>query len=308
MQPNDPNLDAQNTEENPVLVVSQNNEKQTVMIVQTNAVLAQALGRLQSEMEGQPLKSILTDKIAEALDDYLEYEEDGNDLEDVLRRVQQFKLKHFNGTDLAFGLRIFRDHARDSHSWFRLILKDERRQIKDNSLLDAVRKNFEGIQSIDEEVGLPDRYTAGQYLHVLQTYVQSHDLNAVVAVLRIDRYEKGVAKYGRVPSLELLRHVAACCKSKFRSEDVVCRLSDKMIGLFLFNITHETARVVLNRLRWHIAQHRISFGGKADFSVTISLSFMPLMKDESRDVLVMCEEAMGKLNQDERNIMIDLGV
>ncbi|MEJ0010127.1 MAG: DEAD/DEAH box helicase [Alphaproteobacteria bacterium] len=70
-----------------------------------------------------------------------------------------------------------------------------------------------------------------------------------------------------------MQHVANCCRSTFRAEDLISALSDRALGLLLFDISRESARMVLNRLRWNVRNHVLSFGGKSDFSVTISIAF-----------------------------------
>lgn len=167
--------------------------------------------------------------------------------------------------------------------------------------------NLEGRQQIDEATGLPDRSTADTYLGLLKNYTASNGMQAAFAVIRIDRYEKSLARYGKQGCIEQLQHVANCCRSTFRAEDVVCMLSGSTLGLVLLDISRESVRVVLNRLRWNVRNHRIVFGGKSDFSITISLSFDMLTEHTGDTLLDRCEEAVGKLDADTRNYLIELG-
>jgi len=289
------------------LLVSQDNDKQTIKIKEASDELVKLLGRMRHEMEGYDLQEFLGNKTAEAVNECMEYSDFSADLDEVLSKCLNFKLKHFNGEELPFAMRIYRDQSRDKNQWFRILLKDERRIIQDSSLMRLLAQNMDGIKRMDEQTGIPDRYSAIEYLKLLQRYVQSHELKVVFAVIRMDRYAKSIAKYGKGPCIELLKHMVNCCLSKFRDGDVVLRLNDYSIGVLLFDITPETARIVLTRLRWHIASHHINFGGKSDFSVTISLCFTPLIKDDTRDVLEVCEYKIHELPEDERNAMIELG-
>ncbi|MCI5050437.1 MAG: diguanylate cyclase [Rickettsiales bacterium] len=287
-------------------VVCQNNEKESLKIVEASDGIAELLGRTRSEMEGNPLTNVLARHVCEAIDDLLEFDDFGTELDDVLKRVPHFKLTHYDGREIPFAMQIVRDQARDQHSWFRMHLKDERRQIEDDSMVKLIARNMEGVISIDESTGLPDRMAAEQSIRLLRNYVQSHELDVCVSVLRMDRYEKTIAKYGKVPCLELIKHLASCCKAKFRANDMVCFLSDTMVALILIDIPHETAPVVLNRLRWHIAKHRINFGGKADFSVTASIAYASLQPNESHDALALCVDELEKLDPESRNEIFDL--
>lgn len=288
------------------LVLSQNNEARRIHVREASPSAASILGRNITELEGIDFSKILTPKLAEVVEDYLEYEEGAPDLDEVLRKVGDFRLLHADGSEIPLVHRIVRDPARDQHHWFRLILKDERREIAENSLQSIIHHNLAGVRSEDAESGLPDRYSAGKYLEIVQNYVRSHDLDACFAILRIDRNDKNVARYGKPACVELLNHVARCCRSKFREEDVVCKLSDHMLGLFLLDIKPESVRVVLNRLRWFISSHRIQFGGKADFSVTVSIVFGSAKAHSDDNLITLCEQEVHNIPADERNMLIEL--
>jgi diguanylate cyclase (GGDEF)-like protein len=256
-------------------------------------------------MEGVELKEIISDKVAEALDDYLEYDDEADDLDVVLGRVREFRLRHYNGEEILMAIRIFREIARDQNQWFRVLLKDERRQIQDESLMDIIRTNLQGRLSLDEATGLPDRESCGEYIALVQQYVKTHNLKACFAVIGMDRFDKTLANYGQSGCLTLLNHVAATCKSKFREDDIVCRLSDRTLGLILMDVDVESVRVVLNRLRWFISSHRLVFGGKPNFSVTVSITFADIKGDEDT-MLEGCEQAVLDIPAETRNQLIEV--
>lgn len=305
MQADTSATDASMFSEGLFLVLCQNNEKKQVKIVKASDELAAALGMMRSELEGQPLEMFLGAKAAESMQDYLEYDDMGPDVDSVLSRVREFKLKHHKGEELPFACRWLREPARDTNQWFRLMLKDEKRQIQDRSLQTLLRENLAGVISLDEETGLADRHTCERYLEQVHGYIKNKHVVATFAVIRLDRYEKSLAAYGAPGCRELLQHIARNCKATFREEDLVCRLSDGRIGLMLMDANTETARVVLNRLRWLIASHRIEFAGKSDFSVTVSVSFKEINADNGDTMLRDCEQAIINLHADERNQLIE---
>jgi GGDEF domain-containing protein len=286
-------------------VLTQNNTTRRVTVREASPAAATLIGRDVTELEGADFAMIAGKKTLEAMADYLEYEEGAHDLDEVMSKMQDFRIRHANGEEIPLVHKIIRDPAQDQHHWFRLILKDERRQIAENSLRKIIRDNLAGIRSADSD-GMADRYTADKYLEIIRKYVNSHDLDACFAILRIDRHEKNVGRYGRSACMELVEHVARCCRSKFRDEDMVCRLSDSTLGLFLLDIKPESVRVVLNRLRWFIGSHRITFGGKMDFSVTVSIIFADIKKNEQDNLIDQCEKEVAAIHIDERNVLLEL--
>lgn len=287
------------------LLVSQNNQKRTVKVVEISVQAAELLGYVHQEIEGLPLQTILSDATKETLEELLEFDDAAEDLDDVIKRIHHFRLKRYNGEEVPVAIKIFRESVRDQNQWFRLLVKDERRQIAEKSITSALREHFEGVRSVDAETGLPERNSCARYFEMVQNYGKSHELKACFAVLRIDRHEKNMARYGKSGCLQLLQHVAACCRGSFREEDIVCQLSESSIGLFLLNIELESARVVLNRLRWNIRNHRIDFGGKSDFSNTVSIVFAPVHAHLDDDLLSACEQSSAAIELEERNLLIE---
>ncbi len=288
------------------IIVCQNNAKRTVNIDDITEEAAAMLGYPAVELTGVPLQHVLGDAIVEAIEDYLEFEDSAQDLDEVLSRVRSFKLKAKDGALLPVDIKIDRTEARDAHHWFRLVVLDEREEREKDSMREMLQSNLEGRMVLDDVTGLPDRYSAEQAVELLNNYINSHKMKACFAMLRVDRHESNVEHYGKRQCLELLKHAGNCCRSKLRSDDIVCRVGDNLLAVLLMDITPESARVVLNRLRWFIHQHRIVFGGKSDFSVTISIGFMPMAGESASDLLGIGEDAMGALDSDERNKLIDL--
>ncbi len=288
------------------LLVCQNNDKKTLHVQHMSPALAQHLGYGADGPAGKDIRDIIGDTVREAVDDYVEFEDGMADLEQVLGRVRSFTLKGVEGNEQSFSLRILRDPAPDRHDWFRLILKDERRQIQDNSFLTAITDSIAGISAVDEASGLPDRHTAEQAVRVAAKYVGSHQLNACFAVIRIDRFEKSVRTFGKEPCAALLQHVAQCCRATFRTDDVIAALGEHTLGLVLLDITPDAARVVLNRLRWYIATHHIHFGGKSNFSVTVSVAFTALKESHGPELVDKAEQAVLDIHADERSALVGL--
>jgi diguanylate cyclase (GGDEF)-like protein len=290
------------------LLVSQHNAKRRVVIKEASEGLAKALGFLRSELEGYPLQTCLGDKAAQAIEDFLEYEDDADDVDAVLSFVQDFALKTHKGEEIAFALKCVREAPRDANQWFTLYLKDERRQLEEQSLRNLLRHNLAGVYAEDATTGLADRITCERYLDQIANYVSTHNTKACFAVLRIDRFDKSVAHYGAQPAKELVKHVASHCKGRFREEDLVSYLGDDRIGLLLMDTLEENARMVLTRLRGSVAAHRLNFGGKPNFSLNISIAFAEMLGESGQDVMARVEAALDAVPADERSALVLAGL
>lgn len=286
------------------LVICQNNERRTLKIKEASQPLADALGCLRSELEGMELQAFLGQKTADSVEELLEFSSDGDDLNTVLGRIREFKLKHHNGEELLFAHKCYREPPRDAHHWFRILLKDERRQLEEQSLPQLLKQNLAGVYAEDEATGLANRATCERYLDQVANYVSTHGVKACFAVLRLDRYDKSLAKYGKSGVDQLVQHIAKHCKGRFREEDLVSYLGEDHIGLLLMDTLEESALIVLNRLRSSVASHRIEFGGKANFSVTISIAFAEMLGESGQDVIERVEKAIRTLDADTRSGLV----
>jgi diguanylate cyclase (GGDEF)-like protein len=292
------------------LIVTQSNQTRECIVEAVNDGFADLLGARPDDIIGTNITQWLGKKANEAIEEMLEFESQGTDLYDVLSKQRQIKWQTADtesGTEIAFALDINRMDARSADLRFKLSVPDQRNIREKEQMKTFLRSYFEGRMVLDAETGLPDRATCLSFFDSLTHFVHAHDIQVAFATMRIDRFDKSIAHYGYEPCLRLIQHVAQGCRRALASEDVVVRINDQQLALFMFNVSRESARVILNRLRWLIRSHRIPFGGKSDFAVTVSFAFNMLGGDMPDEALpTQCEEALKALPEDERNQLLEL--
>ena len=287
------------------LILRQNNEIGTITIIDVDENFAALCETNREALLNTPFLDILGAKTVEYLTDAIEYGADGVDLSEACQKLRELRVKNSSGADIIRAFRVERIDSPDGYEWFRLILAgDDQRVIRD-MLNQSLQEHFAGQASTSPETGLLTGEAAEAYLGMLKNVLPSRDMDGCCALLRIDRFDKSLARYGKAGSLQLLNHVANCCKSTFRSEDIVCQINNHTLAMFLVDINHDAARVVLNRLRWNIRNHRIAFGGKEDFSVTVSISFGSVLTP-GESILERCKRTVEALTVDDRNQLLEL--
>lgn len=301
------NQASENRKGDGAMVVVQNNEERALRIDSINEVALAQLGYAEEELVGRRLEVVLGQRTALAIDEDLEYEDDAPDMADLLARQREVRFRTRTGEELTLVPAIHRIMAEDRHGRFQIVLPNERENTAKSQLKHFIRTNLDGHKQLDDATGLPNRATAEAYLRSISHYMAESQTEAAFAVLKMDRYEKSLSRYGSAATVQLIRHVANCCNSTFRSEDVVFVLDGPNLGLLLIDISRESVRVVLNRLRWNIRTHTIDFGGKADFATTVTIAFGMLGRDYSDALLMEAEKAVAGLEADARNVLIELG-
>lgn len=291
-----------------IIVVQQRNDEKALIIQRMNGIAEALLGYGEHEsIVGRKLETILSTATAQMLDEDIEYENDAPDLGEILGRQREIRLRHKMGEEITAPSSITRLMSEDGHDTFQLVIPDDRDKRAKQKIRDFIALNLEGRQQLDPATGLPDRSTAQNFLPLLKNYLTESNIEASFAVLRMDRHDKNISRYGAQACVELLQHLSNCCKATFRSEDIVFALSDHTLGLVLFDISRESARVVLNRLRWNIRTHRIEFGGKSDFSISATVCFDMIDAEHGSEVLARCEESAANVDAQERNALVELG-
>lgn len=236
-----------------MLLVCQNNDARSITIQSLNGIMEQILGYREDELKGEELSKVLSPKHAEMLTDYVEYEEDANDLHAVLQKVAEIGLMRKNRSELKTVFKLVRAEAKNRHHWFRLLVEDQEVNDEAVAFKQSVVDNFKGHEVLDKESGLPDAASLAKDLELAQFYAESKNLRACYAYMRVDDFAELETTYGRQTAVESIYHISRVLKRNLRGDDTLGRVGDAAIGVILMDISLESARVVLNRLRWHIS-------------------------------------------------------
>lgn len=290
-----------------VVIVLQNNPEKALKIGKINTIAEELLGYAPGELDGRRLETILGARTAEMLAEEIEYQDDAPDLGDVLSKYRQIRLRHRAGNEIAVGCGISRQLVQGQEACFQLLIPNERDTLARQQIRDFVALNLDGRKELDPVLGIPNRATAEGFLPLLRNYLAETGMEASFAVIRMDRFDKSMARYGHTGCQQLLQHMSSSCRTTFRNEDIVFALNEKMLGIVLFDISRESARLVFNRLRWKIRNHLIEFGGKPNFSVTGTLVFDMIDADRGETILTRTEDAAKAVDAEERNGLIELG-
>lgn len=272
-----------------VIIVCQNNAKKHIEIAALNDEAVYVLGYGNEDLVGKMLSTVLPDRIASTIEEFVEYDDGNNDLLTVLGKVRSFAVKNAKGGEAEFKLRVIRGDAIDHNPWFHLVLVDEEKQRKDNAFRDVLRENFKGHEVIDARTGLPNRLSIIKDLELVVYHVRERKLSASFAIIDINHYDSLVKDYGVETCNRLHRHVAQVCRLKLRGEDTVGTLSERSLGIILVDADQEPARMVLNRLRWAIGATPLELP-KKDLVAQVNVSFTQIDgKISETEILEKCE-------------------
>lgn len=289
-----------------VVTICQNNSRKSIEIHNINANAEKLLGYTEKELAGKPLVEILPKRIAEMLEDYVEYALNANDVGSVLSKVQSFSVVDKEEHEHGFRLKVVRSESQGDDANFKLVLQDRLGIRKNEALRQAIQENFKGHEVLDPDMLLPNRYSLQKDIELMGYYNSKSDVRTCFAVLQLDHYNELVAQYGHNLSLGLVRHVAMICRQNLRPDDVVGCISQHRIGILLLDTVPESARMVFNRLRWQIAANPYDLPNGTTVGLSVSIGFTRItgvVKD--RSLIDECCAMLDMQNRDSANILVE---
>lgn len=277
-----------------LILICQNNEDESLVVFGANERAQEITGYSEDFFKGRSLTEIVPRDIRESLEDYIEYDEEGADLAKVLGRIRDFRLINAEGDEVRLNIKVVQAEAKDRNLWYRLILRDDHYEQEVEEFRHLLNENFKGHEVLDAATGLPDRNSLMKDMEVARFYTKEKELSCCFAVFRLDRFEELRRSYGKETAMLALRQLGANIKRNLRGDDAVGRIGEDLLGVILVDITQESARVVLGRLRWLIAAEPLMLADAPPRQMTAALAFSMMGDAEAEDLLALCENALAK--------------
>ena len=288
-----------------IFLIRQENDTSMLMLVDADESAAELMAGKPSDFKDKPFFNVLGASARDYFREAMDFEDAGGDFGDACQKLRDLRLRSLDGREFSSPFSVERTESPDGHGWFRLVIPTgNQRQVRE-SLSNYLREHFQGTATINPETQLLSGNAAESYADMLKNTLPAHEMQGCCALLRLDRYAKSMGRYGKSGVIAQLQHMANCCKSTFRAEDVVCQIDDHTLAIFLIDIDHEAARIVLNRLRWNIRNHRIPIADKEYFSVTVSVVFGSLLSP-GENVLERCKATLSEVSTEERNMLVEM--
>ncbi|MDG1287106.1 MAG: diguanylate cyclase [Rickettsiales bacterium] len=273
-----------------VLIVCQDNNAQRIEVAAINEQAKKITGYSSEEVVGKRLHELVDDNLREVLDERIHFVVGQDDVADALMRVRKLSLKTKNGAMQEFRLRVVRSEVMDSNPTFHLVLEDERVALENDGFKEVLKENFRGHEVLEEQTGLPNRSSLMKDLELFQFFAKKREATACFAVLQLDNTAELSAMMGAQVPYQVLKHLGQLCAQRLRTEDTVGLFSGQALGLILMQITPESARLVLNRLRWSAASMPVILDTGKRVDPEISIAFHMIGEATPEAIMIGCEE------------------
>lgn len=279
-----------------VITICQNNASKSIEITDVNPEAATLIGYDSAELKGRALTSVVPQRLLTLISEYVEYEDDANDVGMVLSKVQSFGIVGKDKKEKAFRLKVVRGQSTREALTFRLVLQDTLHARKDNALVSLILENFKGHEVLHPQLGVPDRKSLEKDIDLMAYYHHKAEMRASFVVIQIDHFEAFEQQYSATQCEEFLKHIIHICHGNLRPSDVVGAISNTQIGVLLLDSISDLTRMVANRLRWQIAATPFSFLDKSILNLSVSMVYANVDgKAAANKLVVACESALAGL-------------
>lgn len=276
-----------------VIDVYQDNGQKKIVIHSLNAAAEQVLGYSADELKGQSIGFILPERIFKLLNEYVEFETGGNDAGSVLSKVPSFCIVNKMRQEVSFRLKTARNTPVNGHDQFTLMLHTAEISRRNEAFRGLLKENFKGHEVLDKSTGLPDRASMEKDIEFVLFYVHKNELTASAAIIELDEFDALHQQWGENGIAQIFKHIAQLCKQNLRGDDTVGFLAPRALALILFDTKSDSARLVLNRLRWLIAANPYNRNSPTPVSLSVKVCYRPLGTDaRDKEVFQYLESLM----------------
>jgi diguanylate cyclase (GGDEF)-like protein/PAS domain S-box-containing protein len=259
-----------------LITVRQDNSQKKIEIARMNMAAEKLTGYPGVELIGKNLETILTDKIKEAISDYVDFSDNMADFASVARRVPNFKIINRFGKEVPISLKVFYLTSMDMNKpEYELLMRDITLiQVMED--LKAKLLQDQAQEAIDNYTGLPSETAVVNALQTAYAFLAKNPIEVSFAIVAVDGLSNYIETYGEPVALDLVKSVAGEVKKTCRDEDIIAHLGDGDIGVVLLDCNTDNAKAVLNRVKKNITSKMMALTNGREIQVTVSIVYIQL--------------------------------
>lgn len=262
-------------------------------IVYMNHAAENLSGYKFEELNNKPLSTIIPKSYSidhkQLVKNYINQGPQGKS--EVLNKIREFYIINKEKIAIPIELVAFEiNNQNNGQRFFAGIMRDirSRKILEENQKL-AI-KTLKKLAYLDELTMIPNRRSFYSSFKKLLASIQRHERSAIAAVVDIDHFKEINDTYGHDVGDMVLRTVSNIFVENLREEDVVGRIGGEEFGFLFPDTNEEGAKIVLDRLRLAVRNHRFFVYENFYLNVTISGGFSKIHPDQTIEEVIKCAD------------------
>jgi hypothetical protein len=261
-----------------VIAVYQNNTQKSIIIEGLNSAAEDILGFSEVDLKNLPLQNVLDTYSIDTINNYVEYDDLGQDLALVLNRARNFAIKDRNSNIKKVRIKVFYVASSDQNPRFELLIRDisivERLQIFRDEYI--AKHNI--AYKIHPELEVIDENASKELIKIITLFRAQHSIEAVFGLLSIN----GNGIIDSQNNQLMIKKIVDCLSRACRKDDIVGYFGgNKSIFVLLgcnqannYNAVQRICKMVQNSLQ----DINLQFG--SNISISIGYTNIALQADE----------------------------
>lgn len=245
---NKDNVDKAKRYNDAVMIVRQDNAEKRLPIEALNFNALKLLGLESSEAVERDLRDYLPIALREVINDNLEFSTEQKEIDSVLNRIPNFRMKTKDGTEVPLKIRVIRSLSSLDNHRFQLVMND-------SSLIESLtahrenyRSNMQGHEIYDKETNLLTRDSVLKDIELISFYSERNDKESCYAVFKFINYDDLRIQHEDDGAMKLLVGLMNVIDSTKRNNDIV-GIIDKGALIVIFPETpKENIKLPISRI------------------------------------------------------------
>ena len=272
-------------------VIMQDNDRRHIVIEQVQGMpdaLNDALGYTAPEME--PISRFLPERIADAIDDYVEYDPMGNDFLNVIKKTPRFSMLSKQGHLVEMSMRIQYGVMSD-HPRFIVVASSNARDV--NACIAALDDASEH-DVLDPTLDLPNQHSFLAKLDIIQNFVNDTSLRASCVVLQCEHYVEVLRSQGEQAAGAYMRTIVQKLQANFRGTDALATLGEGTLAVALLKAGASEVAIPFERLNAKIGGESVDLGQHGSWPIAFRIVAHGMEADETGiNTLERCQDELG---------------
>ncbi len=264
--------------------------------------LSRLLGFSEFEMQQKSFNDLVSDKVKEDIEDYVEFTAHGKDIADVLNAMRHFTMAGKKGEYVALNVKALRNISDGTLQYFTLALGAKNTNAAIFRALNAIQAD----ETIYEDIGVADEKSFLRKLDVVITHVGVEDLQASIAVFGIDKFREINQVFGDETAQGLLQEVTMRSRQVLRQSDVMGYLGNGKFGVVLLGTDKHDANIPMARLRSFLSSKPLFLSGNDHIKASLTTLVENIVYEHDAGELLSVATGSITLQQQGMNKYLDL--
>ena len=225
-----------------VIAVCQDNAQKSIIIEGLNKAAEGILGFSEAELKSSPLQNVLDTYSVDTINNYVEYDDLGQDLASVLNKARNFAIKDKNSNIKKVRIKVFYVTSTDQNPRFELLIRDISIAEKLQIFCDEYIAQHNITYKTHPEFQIIDENASRELIKIITLFRNQHNINAVFGLLSANR------TINLQNNQLMLKKITDCLSKACRKDDIVGYFGDNKLMFVLLGCEQANSYNAVQRI------------------------------------------------------------